>query len=77
MDICLFVILNTAWAQGITGKNITTAIMDDGKLSDHSHGLLYISRGDQSNCVCLLSPIVPNNVLIISLCHFRRRLYAS
>ena len=21
-----------AWAQGITGKNITTAIMDDGKL---------------------------------------------
>ena len=24
--------VQAAWAQGITGKNITTAIMDDGKL---------------------------------------------
>lgn len=25
--------VEAAWAQGITGKNVTTAIMDDGKLS--------------------------------------------
>ena len=26
-----------AWAQGVTGKNVTTAIMDDGKTFFESH----------------------------------------
>lgn len=27
--------VEAAWAQGVTGKNVTTAIMDDGELTTH------------------------------------------
>jgi hypothetical protein len=29
--------VEAAWAQGVTGKNVTTAIMDDGKWPPNSH----------------------------------------
>lgn len=31
--------VQAAWAQGITGKNVTTAIMDDGMIYYYSHWL--------------------------------------
>lgn len=36
--------VQAAWDQGITGKNITTAIMDDGKFKYHLYYLLYITK---------------------------------
>ena len=33
--------VEAAWAQGVTGKNVTTAIMDDGKLGVT---VIYVGR---------------------------------
>ena len=44
-----------AWAQGVTGKNVTTAIMDDGV--DYMHPDLIHNYVSQSIITCILSSI--------------------
>lgn len=40
--------VRAAWAQGVSGKNVTTAIMDDGKRTPHYRNTFNVSIDDFS-----------------------------
>lgn len=46
--------VQAAWDQGITGKNVTTAIMDDGELNKHK---IHCEKGHSLETILIKSKL--------------------